>query len=205
MSLDPGAVEADLVAYYDGEEGRETRPMDPRRLTARAAVIESLAPGIRVLEIGAGPGRDAIALRDAGSDYVGVDLSLAHCRRCRATGAAAVRASVRHLPCRTGSFDLVWSMSTLMHVPDSAIDGALDEVRRVLAPGGRAVTGVWGGRDVEEHSDTDAATGRPPRLFARRSHDRWRAMLGRIVHVEAFEAWDDGHDFVYQWAVVRRD
>ena len=28
-------------------------------------------------------------------------------------------------------------------------------------------------------------------------------MLGRIGDVETFEAWDDAHDFVYQWAVVR--
>lgn len=204
MSLDPEVVEADLVAFYDGEEGRESRPMDPRRLTARADVIDSLPPSSRVLEIGSGPGRDAIAFRDAGHVYAGVDLSFAHCRRCSATGAAAVRASARNLPCRTAAVDVVWSMSTLMHVPDSAIEGALDEVRRVLAPEGRAVIGVWGGRDVEEHNDQDAATGRPPRLFARRSHERWRSMLGRIGIVETFDAWDDGHDFTYQWAVVRR-
>lgn len=115
-----------------------------------------------------------------------------------------MRASVRHLPCRRETVDVVWSMSTLMHVPDSAIEGSLDEVRRVLAPGGRAVIGVWGGRDVEEHSDKDAATGRPPRLFARRSDERWRTMLGRIGAVETFETWDDGDDFAYQWAVVPR-
>ena len=114
------------------------------------------------------------------------------------------RASVRHLPFRTAAFDSVWSMSTLMHVPDSAIATALSEVARVLKPGGAAAIGVWGGRDVEGYSREDQVAGRTPRLFSRRSDERWRSMLGAIGNVEVFETWrDDDHDFYYQWATVR--
>jgi SAM-dependent methyltransferase len=204
--LDPDAVEADLIAYYDGDEGRADSPLNDDRIAARDAFIAALAPSSRVLELGAGPGRDAVGFLDLGYSYVALDLSFEHCRRChRRTGAAVVRASVRHLPVRTGSFDAVWTMSTLMHVPDSAIDGVLSEVRRVLAPGGVLCAGVWGGADEERTSDTDAQTGRPPRLFSRRSDERWLSMLERVGAIESFERWSyDGTDFAYQLARVRR-
>ncbi|HUS21357.1 MAG TPA: hypothetical protein VMZ66_05005, partial [Aeromicrobium sp.] len=79
------------------------------------------------------------------------------------------------------------------------------ELSRVLKPGGVAAIGVWGGRDVEDYSREDQVAGRTPRLFCRRSDERWRSMLGAIGSVEVFETWrDDDHDFYYQWATVRR-
>ncbi len=206
MSLDPDAVEADLVAYYDGEEDRAERPMDAQRLAARDAFVASLRPASSVLEVGSGPGRDAAGFLDAGHRYVAVDLSFEHCRRCLVTGAPVVRASARRLPVRDASLDAVWTMSTLMHVPEGAIEGVLVELGRVLTPGGRAAIGVWGGADDERTSDKDERTGRPPRLFSRRSDGRWRSMLAAVGTVETFESWSyDGTDFAYQWAVVRRD
>lgn len=206
MSLDPDAVEADLVAYYDDEDDRAGRPMDPQRLAVRDAFVASLAASSRVLEVGAGPGREAPGFLAAGHRYVALDLSFEHCRRCRSTGAPVVRASARRLPVRDASIDAVWTMSTLMHVPEGAIESVLAEVRRVLVPGGRLAVGVWGGADEERTSDQDEATGRPPRLFSRRSDARWRTILAGVGTIETFETWAyDAGDFTYQWAVVRRD
>jgi SAM-dependent methyltransferase len=200
MPLDPVAVEADLTVYYDQEgEARSTRPLDPRRVEGRSSFVGSLGPSSRVLEIGSGPGRDADAFRTAGHDYVAIDLSIEHARRCRSTGANVARASVRQLPFPDGVFDAVWSMSTLMHVPNSAIDGALTAIARVLARGGVAAIGVWGGADIEDHDQSS-----PPRLFSRRSDARWRSMLAMIGDIEAFDTWGDDDDFRYQWAIVRR-
>lgn len=153
-SLDPTAVEASLAAYYDTEgDDRLHQPIEPRRLAMRGAFLESLSEGRRhILEIGAGPGRDAGAFIEAGHHFFAVDLSMQHARRCRSTGAHVVRATVRRLPFRRASFDSIWTMSTLMHVPDSAIVSALAEVSRVLKPGGAAAIGVWGGPDVEDYT-----------------------------------------------------
>jgi SAM-dependent methyltransferase len=94
-------------------------------------------------------------------------------------------------------------MSTLMHVPNEAIAGALAELRRVLAPGALAAVGVWGGPDVEHHSDIDVLD--PPRFFSRRSDDRWRSLLATLGSIEEFATRGrDGSAFWYQWAVVRR-
>lgn len=207
MPADPGAIEAQLRRYYDQESAeRAERAVDPRRVDARTAFVERLASEDRrtVLEIGTGPGRDAATFVAAGFATIGVDLSWEHARRATALGAAVAVASVRALPFPDATFDGLWTMSTLMHVPDSAIDAALDEVGRVLRPGAVAAVGVWGGPDVEHLSDVDRYD--PPRFFSRRSDERWRSLLEhRVGAVETFEPWVEHDDaFWYQWAVVRR-
>ncbi|HVE93993.1 MAG TPA: class I SAM-dependent methyltransferase [Acidimicrobiales bacterium] len=204
--IDPGQNELALAAYYDQEgDERLTRPIDPRREAARGEFLAALPARGRnsVLEIGSGPGRDAVAFLSAGHRYVAVDISAGHARLCRATGAAVALASARRLPFVTASFDAVWTMSTLMHIPNSAIKTALAEVSRVLVPGGFAAIGVWGGPDVEEHSSQNPGRGLPARLFSRRSDDRWQSLIATIGTIEAFETWGDD-DFFYQYSVVRR-
>jgi SAM-dependent methyltransferase len=200
------AVERELAAYYDQEAAaRAGRPLEERRVEVRDAFIASIADlEGPIVEVGPGAGRDAAAFVDVGLRVIGIDLSVEQLREARRVGAEAVVGSVRALPLADASAAAVWTMSTLMHVPSAAILGALDEVRRVLAPGARAVIGVWGGPDVESRSPRD--TIQPPRLFSRRSDERWTAMLGRIGVVERFEAWptDEG-DFWYQFATVRRE
>ncbi|MGH9232503.1 MAG: class I SAM-dependent methyltransferase [Acidimicrobiales bacterium] len=74
-----------------------------------------------MLEVGIGPGRDSVTFVARGIRVVGIDLSLEHARRARATGAEAIVATVRRLPFGDDSFTALWTMSTLMHVPNEAI------------------------------------------------------------------------------------
>jgi SAM-dependent methyltransferase len=202
---DVGAVESALAAYYEQEAAdRAGRELDPRRVAARDRFVARLTGAApRLLEVGTGPGRDATAFLAAGIPVVGVDLAVAHARRAGAAGVSAAVATVRRLPFPDRAFGALWTMSTLMHVPDAAITDALTELARVLAPGALAAIGVWGGPDVE-HTFDDGRFG-PPRLFSRRSEARWRSLLATLGSVEEFATWahrDDGHH--YQWAVVRR-
>jgi SAM-dependent methyltransferase len=200
------AVERDLAQYYEQEAStRAERDIDPRRAAARDRFIRGLPSGSAVLEVGIGPGRDAAAFVGAGLHVCGVDLALAHGRFAAQTGAAPAVASVRALPFAAASFDALWSMSTLMHVPNAAIAAALTDVRRVLRPGAPAAIGVWGGPNVESRHDDDAFD--PPRLFSRRTDQRWRDLLSILGDVEEFAHWNDlrgGAEHWYQWAVVRR-
>lgn len=200
----PAEVERELAVYYDAEAAdRVGRELDPERVARRVEFLATVPSGCRVLEIGIGPGRDAAAFVATGATVIGVDLSIEHIRLATSAGAHGGVASVRHLPFVDAAFDAVWTMSTLMHVPATAIDGALAEVRRVLAPGGRLAAGVWGGQDAENH--LDGGTYGPPRLFSRRSDATWQEMLRQVGAIEEFRTWgDDGQPFWYQYAVVRR-
>lgn len=196
------AVEAELRQYYDSEaEERSRRPLVGQRVEARRRFLREVRPSSRLLEIGTGTGRDIADFIGAGFEVVGLDLSPEQGRYAIEAGAHQVIASARHLPFRDGSFPALWSMSTLMHVPNSTIEQTLEEVRRVLAPAAIGGIGAWGGPDIEDYGDRPG----DGRLFSRRSDETWRRLLETVGDVQAFEtwSWDDSGDFWYQWALLR--
>jgi SAM-dependent methyltransferase len=67
-----------------------------------------LRPGMRVLDVGCGPGRHARALTALGIDVVGVDISAAFLSR--AGPGQWVRADARWLPVARGGFDAAISL-----------------------------------------------------------------------------------------------
>lgn len=112
----------------------------------RAFVREKLAPdsGDAVLSVGAGPGFEPLELaRAVGTDgrVLGVDASpsmLAVAReRCTDRPQVALQAGeATALPIGDASFDKATAVQVLEYVDD--VDAAVDELHRVLAPGGRA-------------------------------------------------------------------
>ena len=114
-----------------------------------AGIVERVGlPGHRVLEIGLGFGTiTEYAARRAG-EFDGVDIAagpvaLAR-RRLEFIGSPpdrVIRASALELPYPDATFDGVISIGALHHTGD--LPRAIDEVWRVLQPGGRAVVMVY--------------------------------------------------------------
>src|SRR4026209_1565515 len=99
--------------------------------------------GLKVLEIGCGLGTDGAQFAKAGADYTGVDLTEAAIELARKRftlsglkGTFQV-ADAENLDFASDTFDLVYSHGVLHHTPDT--QRAVNEVWRVLRPGGRAV------------------------------------------------------------------
>jgi SAM-dependent methyltransferase len=94
-------------------------------------------PGARVLDVGAGPGDNALALAaERGARVVALDQSvtLAAAMRARAVGRVVV-ADGHRLPFRRACFDGVLADRVLQHVAEPG--PVLDQMLRVLRPGGR--------------------------------------------------------------------
>jgi SAM-dependent methyltransferase len=115
------------------------------RGTADVALFEDLAegigahPGMRVLDLGCGMGGPAAWLRRTrGCDVVGLDLMEQGVRAARRLfdHALSTVGSTYALPFRTAAFSAVWAVGVLELIEDKA--RALNEVARVLRPGGRA-------------------------------------------------------------------
>jgi len=120
-----------------------------------AFFLPHLRLGMRLLDLGCGPGSITLGLAEAVApgEVVGVDLQPSQVAQAQALSAARgvknVRfevADVYRLPFPDGSFDAVFAHVVLMHLREPV--RALAEMRRVLRPGG--VAGVrdcdWGGR-----------------------------------------------------------
>ncbi len=98
-------------------------------------MLERVAPGARVLEVGCGKGRFLKALRERRPDVTctGVDLS----PTLLASAPAAVRTAagaLESIPCRTNAFDTVFSVEAIEH--SSNWRAAARELIRVTRPGG---------------------------------------------------------------------
>lgn len=115
-----------------------------------AFLAPHLRAGMRLLDCGCGPGSITVDLAQAVApgDTIGIDLredalaqARALARERRIANVAFHAASVYHLPFPDGSFDAAFACAVLQHLAAPLV--ALQEIRRVLKPGG--VIGVADG------------------------------------------------------------
>lgn len=127
--------------------------------------------GLRVLDVGGGPGRMAAPLSQRHQVTL-CDLSQDMLRLARRRPEGRVRrllaADARELPFAGGSFDVVLCIDVLPHLPDPG--PALREVWRVLAPGGTLIVDSTNSIPVWTLAYPRYVGRRPGRWFA-----TWRA------------------------------
>lgn len=145
-------------AYTHGYGEQPHRVMSQRNVAVDAAfLLPHLRPGMRLLDVGCGPGSITVGLARvvAPGEVVGVDIGPVQVEAARALateeGVANVRfevGSVYALPFPDASFDAAFAHTVLEHLADPV--AALREVRRVLKPGGviGLRDGDWGGRVI---------------------------------------------------------
>jgi demethylmenaquinone methyltransferase/2-methoxy-6-polyprenyl-1,4-benzoquinol methylase/phosphoethanolamine N-methyltransferase len=116
-----------------------------RGADARALDLAGVAPGMRVLDVGCGPGiltRAAQLRAGPGGAAYGIDASpemvaLAEREAARRGVAAQFQLGVAEaLPFPDGMFDVVMSRLVIHHLPGDLKARAFAEMRRVLRPGG---------------------------------------------------------------------
>lgn len=144
-----------LVAAVGFLSGRD-------RAAALAIDLSGLRRDERLVDVGCGPGVAARRAEELGATVVGVDpapvmLRVARLRWVR-SGIDWRVGTAEGLPVDAGSADVVWSLSTVHHWAD--LDAGLDEVVRVLAPGGRLV--VTERRITDPYADGTASHGWTP-------------------------------------------
>jgi SAM-dependent methyltransferase len=143
---------------------RDVAYADPSGLDARASLYECQRPWIDIIgeaiaalepvegrvvgDVGCGNGRYLAALRAAGAQVVGVDLSAGMLAGAPAPRSGLVAADAQSLPLADASLDAVLMMHMLYHVPDP--ERAVQEVARVLRSGGRALVATNGSRHLCE-------------------------------------------------------
>ncbi|WP_407653707.1 class I SAM-dependent methyltransferase [Actinoplanes oblitus] len=109
-------------------------------------------PDGEVLDLGCGPGHLTDYLRSRGVDATGIDMVppfIAYSRTAYPDGRYRL-GSMAGLDAESGSVAGVLAWFSLIHVPAPELDVLLAEIRRVMAPGGTLVTGIFTGDAVEE-------------------------------------------------------
>lgn len=106
-----------------------------------ARFVATVEPGGRILEIGSGPGRDALALEQIGLSVRRTDISAGFVRQLRSAGYVAdqldpLRDDLTD-PLRDGApYDGVWANASLLHVRRESLPVVLRRLAAVTRPGG---------------------------------------------------------------------
>ena len=150
MRIDDSGAVREQYATEDGLAARKSVYRNASGPDARELAVEAVlevGPS-HVLEVGCGEGELAERLTAEVADLVAIDQSPRMVELTRARGVDARVADVEELPFLDASFDAVLAAWMLYHVAD--IDRGLDEIARVLRPGGRLVAATNANDHLEE-------------------------------------------------------
>jgi len=136
-----------------------------------------LRPGSRILEIGSGRGTLLQELRTRRLDAVGVEISAERVREAlsRYPGLPIQQTTGTALPYPDATFDIVLSFDVFEHIPDS--DAHVEEVRRVLKPGG------W---------------------YLLQTPNKWTNTIFETIRWRSFTRWREDHCSLHSYGQLER-
>ena len=180
------------LKYFERGYGQRWGLRPPSEQVRREAAglwnLLQLSPGSRVIDIGCGHGKYALALIERGADVVGLDFAVALLNRARELENELrirghwIRGDMRRLPFRSGCADSAIIMDAFgFFDTDDEHDAILREAARVLAADRRLALKVVNGglvlddfreteredRDGVQISVANSLTFGPPRLIQR--------------------------------------
>lgn len=173
------------VRYRDWSAAGAVRRAQVRRL------LDELAPGSVVVDLGCGPGEPATRQLAAEHRVIGVDASLVQLRLAReaAPSALLVQADMTRLALRPGTVDAVASFYALGHVPSRRHAPLLRAVASWLRPGGVLLSSA-------------------PVVAGDEAQDDWLGVpmfFGGVGEAATRQAVDSAGLVVEQWQVVAED
>ena len=196
----------DLRQSYDRQaEERDKRAISAWKIEERARFLSLLQAERKrtLLEIGAGTGWHGKFFQESGLSVVCTDLSPENVRLCRAKGLTAYAMDFLRLDFPEGSFDAVFALNCLIHVPRQDLPRVLGAIRSVLKPGGLFYLGMYGGKEHQGVWPQDWYE--PKRFFCFHTDDQIRRITSEFFEVLRFKRIAlDEDDFHFQSLILRR-
>jgi SAM-dependent methyltransferase len=158
-----------------------------------------------VLEIGAGTGKDSLYFKTAGFQTMSIDLSPEMVKLCWEKGLSAEVMSFDQLEFDQNTFDSIWALNCLLHVPKKNLVSILEEAKRVLKPNGLFYLGVYGGSDFEGIWENDFYE--PKRFFSFYEDEKLKSILSSLFEMEYFNVVPTeivGGEYHFQSFILRK-
>jgi SAM-dependent methyltransferase len=200
-------VIATLRMAYNHEEAerRDRKEKDSWKISERQQFLKLLQQQGKttLLEIGAGTGKDSLFFQDNGLQVVCTDLSPAMVNLCRKKGLQAYVMDFLSLDFPSASFDAIYALNCLLHVPTHDLPAVLRSLRDLLRPGGLFFLGVYGGIEWEGVHEEDWHN--PPRFFAFHTDEFMQRTAAPFFDLVSFKTIPlQGEKLHFQSIVLRR-
>lgn len=178
----------DLKTAYDHKVAeRFARELVAWKSTEREdflAILKNEAKD-QLLEVGAGTGLHGRFFQDNGLQVICTDLSPNMVACCRQQGLQAYVMDFLNLDFPAESFDAVFAMNCLLHVPRSELAQVLVIIRDLLHPDGLFYWGQYGGLKQEGIFEDDHYN--PQRFFSFLTDEQVQAYATRFFEILEFK------------------
>ena len=144
--------------------------------------------GKRVLDLGSGPGRDAIILRNAGLEVICVDGSKKMASMTIKNGFETIISDIRELNVDFSLYDGVWAYSSLIHIPFNDSMNLMLRLSDKMKPGTIVLLGLIKGESNEEQRLGDSSYSRYFEMFSEKKVERLISGTGfRIIGMNTYQ------------------
>ncbi|OGM12075.1 hypothetical protein A2Z22_03200 [Candidatus Woesebacteria bacterium RBG_16_34_12] len=200
-----------LAKAYDKDAKRRNEAEGKRdkwKLDLRQKFVKLLKDEHKrsILELGSGAGLDAKYFQDEGFDVLATDLSEEMIKMCKKRGLNAKVVDLYNPPSLNQTYDSVFSLNVLLHVPKKDLKNVLNNIADALKERGIFFYGVYGGIDKEE-TTIDKSKMNLPRFFSFLSDDKLlKVVQGRfeIIEFQKIDINSNKPDFHFQSLFLRK-
>jgi SAM-dependent methyltransferase len=193
-------------AYNKFAQERDSGEMQAWKIRERADFLALLKREHKksLLEIGAGTGRDGKFFQERGLEVVCVDLSPAMVSLCKQKDLNALVMDFADLQFPDDSFDAVYAMNSLLHLPKAEFPAVLQKIEALLKTGGVAFLGMYGGYDHEGVWEKDFYT--PKRFFSFFTDEDLEQAVSKVFNIHSFNriSFEENNPVHFQSLVLKK-
>lgn len=193
-------------AYNHSAAEREKADIAPWKQEERRHFLSLLQAEDKrtLLEVGAGTGKDSLYFQQNGLGVTCIDASPEMVKLCRQKGLTAHVRDFLSLGFPAESFDALYALNCLLHVPKHDLPAVLQALRQVLRSGGLFYLGLYGGIDFEGVWPDDQHD--PKRFYSYHTDDGIQQAVRPYFDVLSFKRIMTGRgpDLHFQSLLLRR-
>jgi 2-polyprenyl-3-methyl-5-hydroxy-6-metoxy-1,4-benzoquinol methylase len=144
--------------------------------------LRHVPEGGRILDAGCGPGRDSLVFQQMGYDVTALDASAEMVRiASERLGKPVLRLHHQDVAFQQ-EFDGIWSMASLLHVPQAGLPLVFEKYRNALVPGGVLFASF-------KHGEGEVRT--KGRLFSNQNRQSLERLIAPIADLDVLDIWVD--------------
>lgn len=197
-------TDALVNSYEKYAHERASHSPDEFKVRERSEFLKFLKDEGRetLLEIGCGPGQDAQFFQDQGFQVLAVDNTPTMVKLTAEKGVTARLLDCYDLDEINESFDAVYTMNCLLHIPKQDIDQILHLISRRLNESGLMYLGIWGDKNFEGIWGQDRYE--PKRFFSFWKTEALLEVVQQLFKLEYYRRLEPHEGRIFNSLIVRK-